>query len=133
MRFKAIPFSPVVGVHYWSDIESLSFSGSGLLITIACDLDESDRVQGLNVRFVQASFFRLLDEVDLSTYWISEGFPAGSHVLEVIEGGWSDEEHQRQGYTTQRREWLIVTGNGCVSVFSPNAPQVEAATWQRTV
>jgi hypothetical protein len=56
---------------------------AGVMGHTACDRDDSHRVQGLKVRFVQVSSFRFLDEVDLSTYWISEGFPTGSHVLEV--------------------------------------------------
>jgi hypothetical protein len=133
MRLKAFPFTPLVGVHWGSDIESLFSSSNGLAITVARELDESGNVQGLKILFDQASAFRLLDEVDLARYWVSEGFARGSHVLEVFEGGWSDEESQLQGYETQRREWLIVTGNSCVSVFSSGEPQVEMVTWERKV
>lgn len=58
------------------------------------------------------------------------GLVHGFHVLEVSAGGWSDEEDQLQGFTTSRREWLVVTGNGCVSVFAHAEPQVHAVTWQ---
>lgn len=133
MCLKAVPFTPTVGVHWGSDIESLSFSSNGLAISVAREVNESGDVQGLTVLFDQASSFRLLDELDLARYWASDGFPKGSHVLEVIEGGWSEEENQLQGYKTPRREWLIVTGNGCVSVFSPCKPKVQIATWQRVV
>lgn len=37
-----------------------------------------------------------------------------------------------QGYVTQRREWLVVTGNGCVSVFSTASPVVEPVVYVPT-
>jgi len=83
------------------------------------------------VVFPDASAFRYLDEMDLARYWGSDGFVHGFHVLKVSAGGWSDEEDQLQGFTTSRREWLVVTGNGCVSVFAHAEPQVHAVTWQR--
>jgi hypothetical protein len=35
-----------------------------------------------------------------------------------------------QGYITQRREWLVVTGNGCISVFSTDEPVVERVAYE---
>lgn len=64
---------------------------------------------GIEVRFSEATALRYLDEADLARYWTSADFPRGHHVLEVLEGGWSWEESELQGYPTQRREWLIAT------------------------
>ena len=131
MHLRAVAFSPSVGVHWGSDVERLSFDGAGLVITVACDVSKHGEVAGLEVGFSNASAFRYLDEVDLARYWAAEGFPFGSHVLEVQEGGWSDEENQRQGFDSKRREWLVVTGNCCVSVFSNAEPQVRSVSWKR--
>ena len=130
MQLKAKPFGEQQPVHWGSDVASLNFNDAGLFIRVACDL-VGDTVQGLDVVFRHASAFRLLDELDLARYWTSAHFPRGFHVLEVEEGGWLDEESQLQGYVNPRREWLIVTGNKCVSVFCSKAPIVEDASWKR--
>jgi hypothetical protein len=83
------------------------------------------RFTGLRITFSKASAFRLLDEVDLATYWLAEGFIAGHHVIFVLSGGWSAEENERQGYVTERQEWMVVTGNGCLSVFASEPPVIE--------
>lgn len=129
MRLKTAPFTPIVGIDGGSDIESVSFDGAGLVIKVAREIDDSDQVKGMEIVFAKKSSFRYLDEGDLARYWVSDGFQRGSLVLEVLEGGWSYEENQLQGYDSQRREWLIVTGNGCVSVFCSVAPEVRDVSW----
>jgi len=129
MRLRTAPFTPIVGLHSGSDVESVSFDGAGLVINVAREINESDQVKGIEIVFAKASSFRYLDESDLARYWVSDGFQRGSLVLEVLEGGWSDEESQLQGYDSQRREWLVVTGNGCVSVFCSVAPEVRDVSW----
>lgn len=131
MRLKAIAFGPIVGAPLESDIKSLSFDGATLLITVACELDKSGHVRGLEIEFDCATAFRYLDEADLARYWVSKEYPRGSYVLEVQEGGWSEEENELQQFDFQRREWLVGTGNGCVSVFCPNDPQIKTKMWQR--
>ncbi|WP_198089028.1 hypothetical protein [Variovorax sp. E3] len=130
MQLKAKPFSERRPVRWGSDVASLNFNDAGLLVRVACDMVD-DTVQGFDVVFRHASGFRLLDEVDLARYWTSAHFPSGFHVLEVQEGGWLDEESQLQGYVSLRREWLIVTGHACVSVFCSVDPVVEEASWRR--
>lgn len=130
MQLKAKPFGERQPVHWGSGIASLKFNDAGLFIRVACDL-VGDTVQGLDVVFRHASGFRLLDELDLARYWTSAHFPRGFHVLEVEEGGWLDEESQLQGYVSPRREWLIATGNACVSIFCSEDPVVEDASWRR--
>jgi hypothetical protein len=88
-------------------------------------------VNGLDISLPDASAFRYLDELDLARYWSSEGFVPGYPVLEVVSGGWCDEEAVLQHYENRRRECLVVTGNGCVSVsvLAPTGPAVEAVEW----
>ncbi|PZQ76039.1 MAG: hypothetical protein DI563_08005 [Variovorax paradoxus] len=131
MPFKTVPFGHEGKVHLGSDVASLSFSGGELLVRVAREVDGSGIVQGLDIQFRDASAIRYLDEADLARYWISEGFVHGFHVLQVTEGGWSDEENESQGYASSRKEWLVVTGNACVSVFARTAPTVSEATWLR--
>jgi len=33
-------------------------------------------------------------------------------------------------FDMNRREWLVVTGNWCVSVFSGTPPEIVDATWK---
>lgn len=128
--FKTIAFDELREVHWGSDIEAVKFSSSGLSITVARELS-GDTVKGLNVLFLGASAFRYLDELDLARYWASGDFVRRCHVLEVLAGGWADEESELQGFAKSRREWIIVTGNGCVSVFSPHTPAVTEVSWRR--
>ncbi|MCW7538047.1 hypothetical protein OOT46_09325 [Aquabacterium sp. A7-Y] len=129
LRLKAIPFRAARGVHPISDVTTLRFSEGRLELTLACELRGSGKVVGLEVVFSEASGFRYLDELDLCRYWSSDAFPGDSYVLEVQQGGWADEESGLQGFEHPRREWLVVTGNGCVSVFSKDEPEVRNVSW----
>jgi hypothetical protein len=131
MRLKTLPYSAPAEVHWGSDVESLSFSSRGLNVRIAREINGDGQVRGLDVTFSDASAFRYLDELDLARYWSSEDFVRGYPVLEVHEGGWCDEEAALQQYQNRRREWLLVTGNGCVSVFAPSDPTVRESEWKR--
>jgi hypothetical protein len=131
MPLRAVPFGAESEVHWGSDISTLSFSEARLEIYVSREVGVNGEVSGLKIAFFQATAFRYLDELDLARYWSSEHFPRGFHVLEVLEGGWLEEETQLQGFANHRREWLVVTGNACVSVFSSTDPQVQNASWQR--
>lgn len=96
---------------------------------LACSKDALGLVQGLKIHFTQPSGFRVLDEADLARYWISAGFSRGSHVLEVTRDGWSAEENGLQSFDTDRREWLVVSGNACVNVFCMSEPEVAEISW----
>jgi len=131
MRLKTFPFAEPAEVHWGADIERLDFSSQRLSVRIAREVTSDGNVHGMDISFVDASAFRYLDELDLARYWSSEGFVRGYPVLEVVEGGWCDEEATLQQYQNPRREWLIVTGNGCVSVFASTNPTVRAVEWHR--
>jgi hypothetical protein len=125
MRLRTRPVSAAQEVHWGSDVSSLSFDARGLVVVVAREPLPTGQVKGLRISFPGASALRYLDESELTRYWTSEQFTHGHHVLEVERGGWLDEECQLEGYEFSRREWLIVTGNGCVSVFSSTEPQVD--------
>jgi len=130
MRLRTVPFGEPAEVHWGSDIASLDFSSQGLSVRIAREVSIDRVVKGVDVSFVDASAFRYLDELDLARYWNSEGFVRGYPILEVLAGGWCDEEATLQQYKNSRREWLIVTGNGCISVFASTNPTVREVEWK---
>lgn len=129
MAIETRPFSPAIGVHWGSDVESLQYFDGNLAITVACSAEDGI-IQGLKVNFSQPTGFRLLDELSLARYWVSSGFSSGSHVLEVGNGGWSKEENVLQSFETERREWLVVSGNACVSVFCLQEPELQDLWWK---
>lgn len=125
MRLKTIPVFPAQEVEITSDIQSVQFKAGELAVVIAKTLLPSEKVAGVLVTFTGVQGFRFLDEADLSRYWSESGFIHGFHVLQVQEGGWATEENDLAGYSFNRREWLIVTGNGCLSVFAQGPPSYE--------
>ena len=127
MRLRTLPFGTSAIVQPNSDIDSLTFDGQALVVVLGVGLKSPTVARGLQVRFSSVVGFRYLYEADLARYWVSQDFVRGHHILEVVEGGWSTEESMLQGYPTVRREWLIVTGNGCVNLFSSSEPEVSEA------
>jgi hypothetical protein len=130
MAITAQAFSPANGVAATSDVESLEYTNGGLVVVLACSMDENRKVSGIKVTFPRVTGFRLLDELDLVRYWMAKDFPCGSHVLEVKGGGWSSEENIFQTFETARREWLVVSGNACVSVFCRAEPEIAEIKWE---
>lgn len=49
-----------------------------------------------------------------------------------FDGGWAKEEDKRLGYTHKQREWIVVMGGACVSVFSKHEPEICEAVWSVT-
>ena len=129
MPIETQPFFSTNIVHDGSDVESLNYADGNLAIIVACSRING-LVRGLKVHFTRPSGFRLLDESDLTRYWVSDGFARGSYVLEVKQGGWSTEEDTLETYERVRREWLVVSGNACVSVFCSCAPDVTDVSWE---
>ncbi|MDO9029914.1 MULTISPECIES: hypothetical protein [Hydrogenophaga] len=123
MPIKTAPSSPAQEVHWGSDIASVKFDGRCLVVLVAREPLEGHRFRGLQVTFESATGFRFLDELDLARYWSSAGFVRGHHVLSVTAGGWAAEETQVQGWERPHKEWLVVTGNGCLNVFANEAPK----------
>ncbi len=132
MSIDTAGFGPGFQVHHDSDIQSLHWVDGALRVVIARELGADGRVHGIEIRFAKASGLRLLDEADLARYWVSDGFVRGYHVLEVLGGGWAGEQAVVEGHERQRREWLLVTGNGCASVFADAPPDITETTWTKT-
>ena len=129
MSLKTVAYLPAHGVQPNSDLETLQYKECILTIVLACSLDQHGNVHGISLTFPAVAGFRLLDELDLARYWPASGFVQGSHLLEVIDGGWSAEQNVLQGYDSSRREWLAVTGNACVSIFCVDEPIVSHCSW----
>ena len=130
MAIETQPFFSTNMVHDMSDVESLNYADGNLTVIVARSRGGDGIVRGLEVHFTRPTGFRLLDELDLARYWMSDGFARGSYVLEVKKGGWSAEEDTLQSFEIVRREWLVITGNACVSVFCSCAPDVTDVSWQ---
>lgn len=130
MTLKSFAYLPTNGVDPNSDIESCRYEDGALIVVLACFLDDSRNVAGVSLKFSNVTGFRLLDELDLARYWLSNDFARGSYLLEVTNGGWAEEETELQGYERTRREWLAVTGNACVSVFSSSEPEISPRSWR---
>ena len=125
MQLETQPFDTPTTVDHCSDIAEVHFIGGRLEILVASSPAGEQRFNGLRISFTKACKFRMLDEADLARYWVSPGFRRGHHVLSVDGGGWRAEESSLQGFQPRHgNEWLIVTGNRCISVFSPHAPQL---------
>jgi len=129
MAIKTIGFGPSLQVHWGSDIERLEWDSGVLSIVVAREIANNDEIHGFDIRFSGVSGLRFLDELDLARYWSSDGFVRGHHVLEVLDDGWASEEIALQGYEQARREWLVVTGNGCASVFAAAPPEIAETSW----
>ncbi|MDF3822612.1 hypothetical protein P3G55_22110 [Leptospira sp. 96542] len=125
MQLETQPFDASTTIDHGSDIAEVHFVGGHLEVVVASSSIGEGRFKGLRITFPKASGFRMLDEGDLARYWASPGFRPGHHVLSVVSGGWRAEESTLQGFArNEGDEWLIVTGNRCLSVVSSNAPQV---------
>ena len=88
--------------------------------------EETDLNVRLVLRFESVRAFRVVDELDLLDYW-QAGYPTStSLVWQVESGGWLDHErtvHGRfLGLADEAEEYLIVTGDACVSVISSEPP-----------
>jgi hypothetical protein len=129
MKLRTRPFGPSTVVETFSDVERLEFRDGGLTVVIASSIHDKNMVRGFDILFENPAGFRLLDELDLHRYWQSDGFVRGHYVLEVEAGGWADEEEACAGWSNPKREWLVVTGNACVSVFCASDPAIKETGW----
>lgn len=130
-RFKARPFLPIEGVELNSDISSVTLNDQGELVVVLGCSRCGNTTSGLRISFpAPVEGFRLLDELALHRYVRSEEFPHGSHLIEVLDGGWLSEECDLQDLELEMREWMVVSGNGCLSVFCPGVPQCSKINWE---
>jgi hypothetical protein len=111
----------VVGVQ-WDEYD-------GLTVTI-----KSKRSgRGCTVHFESAIGIRMLDELNLASWWhaIPSGALAKSWLHRVTSGGWFGFEATRPDFYSQHQEkvpeYLIVGFQECLSVFSHAQPVVHEA------
>jgi hypothetical protein len=82
----------------------------------------------LELFFASHRGFVLLDESDMPS-WLKPDLVRSGHVAyEVKSGGWFDGIVEGDSFlqiaSAQCREWLVVTSDECVSVFSSHEPTV---------
>jgi len=126
MAIETYPFTSRTGVSPLSDVMHIRFNGTQLVIQVVNERTSEGRFRGLEITFPDTRAFRVIDELDLYRYTQSAGFHFGHHVLRVARGGWGSEESELQGMEGryEGNEWLVVTGNLCVSVLSQDDPLV---------
>lgn len=104
------------------------FSVVGLYVIAEAYQKEADQSVHLEVFFPEHSGFALFDESDMPSWLGAECFRTGHLVYRVLHGGWFDSRDQKDCFlqiaSSQCNEWLIVTANECVSVFSSSEPRV---------
>jgi len=112
---------PVLGAMQASEVHLLKMT---LDRSLTLELEVGDRQ--VKLIFEDLRGFRALDEGDLLEFW--DKYHSGNGWLwEVQSGGWLDLERHRETFITTHfdvREFLVVTGDFCVSVFSRLTPQI---------
>lgn len=72
--------------------------------------------------------FVLLDESEMPSWLAADCFKTNHMIYGISKGGWfgglAPQDTYLQISSVAEKEWLIVTSNTCVSVFSPSAPRV---------
>jgi hypothetical protein len=112
---------PVPGVMQESEVILLN-------MTLAESLNLKLEVGGRPIQLIfdDVRGLRVLDEGDLLEFW--DKYHTGNGWLwEVQSGGWFDLERRRSTFVMAAsgvREFLVVTGDFCVSVFSRLPPEL---------
>lgn len=111
-----------------SYVRSVSYGEDGLDIIVKDSPVDSSLA--IKVHFSLTYGFRVLDEGDLNDFWCGEwDGAAGGIVIQVLSGGWFDQEKSRQGfiggYAGWVREYLITGQDACVSVLAGKPPVIE--------
>jgi hypothetical protein len=108
------------------EVERLEYDLWELRITVRFVSGESP----VYVTFASPNGFRVLDEGNLNDFW-SDGARTAGWIWEVSNGGWLDQESQRQGFIremTPGLEYLVLGQNDCVSVVSDSPPRIVEAS-----
>lgn len=83
--------------------------------------------EAFTVYFEVVAGFRMLDERDLSDVWSHSDYDPKASVYRVVSGGWLDLEKSRPSFLSDFMgnvtEYLITSGNECVSVFAETEPK----------
>jgi hypothetical protein len=104
------------------------FHRDGLLIIIEVFPSPESPSRLLEVSFPHDRGFVVLDEGDMPSWLTSECFRSGHILYNITSGGWfsnlNSDDSLLQIASASCREWLVVTANECVSIFSSAEPTV---------
>ena len=104
------------------------FSKLGLFVVVEVFPSPAPQSTLLEVFFSHPCGFLLLDEGDMPSWLGAECFRTGHVLYRVTAGGWFHAVTPENGLlaiaSASCHEWLVVTANECVSVFSEAEPLV---------
>ena len=131
--FDAIPFNPGAGFSGIPEITRVEYDLWVLRIT--CDFD--GHREPVYLEFQNVEGFRVLDEGQLSAFWVN-GPRAPGWLWEVKSGGWFELESNRSdfimgltfslgGIVNSPREFIALGVSDCVSVITWDEPRAYAA------
>ena len=104
------------------------FSVVGVYVIVEAYRRGASQSVHVEVFFPQHRGLVLLDEGDMPSWLGAECFRTNHLVYGVINGGWFANLSSESGLlaiaSATSREWLVVTANECVSVFSEVEPIV---------
>ena len=111
-----------------SSVVELRCSKVGVYVIVEAYRVTAPQPSRIEVFFPEHRGFVLLDEGDMPTWLGAECFRSNHLLYQVLHGGWFDKVSPECGLLAvagaTSREWLIVTANDCVSVFSDVEPLV---------
>lgn len=110
-----------------SCVLELRFSVVGLYIIVEVYPQAASKSVHVEVFFPYHSGFQLLDEGDMPKWLGGPCYRTGHIIYEVTSDGWLSRTSAENGLSiasTTCREWLVVTANECVSIFSPATPSI---------
>lgn len=125
MQTTAVPLFEPFSIQSSCVLET-RFSVIGLYIVVEAYRLNAKRSSHIEVYFPQHRGFVLLDEGDMPSWLSAQCFKTNHLVFEVTGGGWFDRRPPEDGLLAiacaSSKEWLVVTANECVSVFSEVEP-----------
>lgn len=110
-----------------SCVLEVRFSVVGLYIVVEVYPLEASKSVHVEVFFPYHSGFQLFDEGDMPMWLAGQCYRTGHIVYEVTSGGWLSRASAENGLSIASatcREWLVVTANECVSIFSSATPSI---------
>jgi hypothetical protein len=104
------------------------FTVVGVYVVVEAYRPGASQSSHVEVFFPQHRGFILLDEGDMPSWLGAECFRTNHLVYNILNGGWFDGVISASGLlaiaSAASREWLVITANECVSVFSDVEPLV---------
>lgn len=104
------------------------FSVVGLYVIVEVYPKAATQSVHLEVFFPEHRGFVLLDESDMPSWLEAECFQTGHVIYRISHGGFFDSRDPGDCFlqiaSAQCSEWIVVTANECVSVFSSSEPRV---------